>query len=134
MTVFIVFATVVCIALFGFALWPLLKQQRMAGTGIGVLSVVLVGMLYWQLGKPEAIGFIAPEPEQTIESALADLEVEYEDKDSYMYYIRYPFKDQKKGLTVATTRPETMLGDTAVAVNPEDPVTPTCTVLNWNFL
>ena len=74
MTVFIVFATVVCIALFGFALWPLLKQQRMAGTGIGVLSVVLVGMLYWQLGKPEAIGYIAPEPEQTIESALADLE------------------------------------------------------------
>jgi valyl-tRNA synthetase len=54
-------------------------------------------------------------------TALADLEVEYEDKDSYMYYIRYPFKDQKKGLTVATTRPETMFGDTAVAVNPEDP-------------
>jgi valyl-tRNA synthetase len=54
-------------------------------------------------------------------TALADLEVEYEDKDSYMYYIRYPFKDQKKGLTVATTRPETMFGDTAVAVNPKDP-------------
>ncbi len=54
-------------------------------------------------------------------TALADLEVEYEDKDSYMYYIRYPFKDQKKGLTVATTRPETMFGDTAVAVNPNDP-------------
>ncbi|MBA3011536.1 MAG: valine--tRNA ligase [Proteobacteria bacterium] len=54
-------------------------------------------------------------------TALADLEVEYEDKDAYMYYIRYPFKDQKKGLTVATTRPETMFGDTAVAVNPGDP-------------
>jgi len=54
-------------------------------------------------------------------TALADLEVEYEDKDAYMYYIRYPFKDQKKGLTVATTRPETMFGDTAVAVNPDDP-------------
>ncbi len=54
-------------------------------------------------------------------TALADLEVEYEDKDSYMYYIRYPFKDQKKGLTIATTRPETMFGDTAVAVNPTDP-------------
>ncbi|MEH0022255.1 MAG: valine--tRNA ligase [Desulfobacter sp.] len=53
-------------------------------------------------------------------TALADLEVEYEEKDSYLYYIRYPFKDQKKGLTVATTRPETMFGDTAVAVNPED--------------
>ncbi|MCG8688744.1 MAG: valine--tRNA ligase [Desulfobacterales bacterium] len=54
-------------------------------------------------------------------TALADLEVEYEEKDAYLYYIRYPFKDQKKGLTVATTRPETMFGDTAVAVNPEDP-------------
>jgi valyl-tRNA synthetase len=54
-------------------------------------------------------------------TALADLEVEYEEKDSFLYYIRYPFKDQKKGLTVATTRPETMFGDTALAVNPDDP-------------
>ncbi|MDT8380383.1 MAG: valine--tRNA ligase [Desulfotignum sp.] len=53
-------------------------------------------------------------------TALADLEVEYEEQDSYLYYIRYPFKGQKKGLTVATTRPETMFGDTAVAVNPSD--------------
>ncbi|WP_022668471.1 valine--tRNA ligase [Desulfospira joergensenii] len=53
-------------------------------------------------------------------TALADLEVEYEEKDSYLYYIRYPFKGKKKGLTVATTRPETLFGDTAVAVNPND--------------
>ena len=53
-------------------------------------------------------------------TALADLEVEYEEQDSYLYFIRYPFKGQKKGLTVATTRPETMFGDTAVAVNPSD--------------
>ncbi len=53
-------------------------------------------------------------------TALADLEVEYEEEDSYLYYVRYPFKGQKKGLTVATTRPETMFGDTALAVNPED--------------
>ncbi len=53
-------------------------------------------------------------------TALADLEVEYEEHDSYLYYIRYPFKGHKKGLTVATTRPETMFGDTAVAVNPTD--------------
>ncbi len=53
-------------------------------------------------------------------TALADLEVEYEERDSYLYYIRYPFKGHKKGLTVATTRPETLFGDTAVAVNPED--------------
>jgi valyl-tRNA synthetase len=53
-------------------------------------------------------------------TALADLEVEYEEQDAYLYYIRYPFSGQKKGLTVATTRPETMFGDTAVAVNPKD--------------
>ncbi|NOX33233.1 MAG: valine--tRNA ligase [Deltaproteobacteria bacterium] len=53
-------------------------------------------------------------------TALADLEVEYEEEDAYLYYIRYPFVNKKQGLTVATTRPETMFGDTAVAVNPSD--------------
>jgi len=53
-------------------------------------------------------------------TALADLEVEYEEKDAYLYYIKYPFRNRKNGLTVATTRPETMFGDTAVAVNPDD--------------
>jgi len=53
-------------------------------------------------------------------TALADLEVEHEDTDSFLYYIRYPFQNQKGSLTIATTRPETLLGDTAVAVNPED--------------
>ena len=53
-------------------------------------------------------------------TALADLEVEHEEKDAYLYYIRYPFVNKKKGLIVATTRPETMFGDTAVAVNPDD--------------
>ena len=53
-------------------------------------------------------------------TALADLEVEYEEEDAYLYYIKYPFVNKKKGLIVATTRPETMFGDTAVAVNPDD--------------
>jgi len=53
-------------------------------------------------------------------TALADIEVEHEDTDSFLYYIRYPFENQKGSLIVATTRPETLLGDTAVAVNPED--------------
>jgi len=53
-------------------------------------------------------------------TALADLEVEYEEKDAYLYYIKYPFVNKKSGLTVATTRPETLFGDTAVAVNPDD--------------
>jgi valyl-tRNA synthetase len=53
-------------------------------------------------------------------TALADLEVEHEETESSLYYIRYLFKDRPGHLTVATTRPETLLGDTAVAVNPED--------------
>ncbi|MBW1730375.1 MAG: valine--tRNA ligase [Deltaproteobacteria bacterium] len=53
-------------------------------------------------------------------TALADLEVEHEEIDSHLYYIRYPFEDGSGALVVATTRPETLLGDTAVAVNPQD--------------
>jgi len=53
-------------------------------------------------------------------TALADLEVEHEDKDSFLYWVRYPFAKIDGYLVVATTRPETMLGDTAVAVNPDD--------------
>ena len=53
-------------------------------------------------------------------TALADLEVEHEEMESSLYYIRYMFKDRPGHLTVATTRPETLLGDTAVAVNPDD--------------
>ena len=53
-------------------------------------------------------------------TALADLEVEHEDVESFLYYVRYPFEDNDGYLVVATTRPETLLGDTAVAVNPED--------------
>jgi valyl-tRNA synthetase len=54
-------------------------------------------------------------------TALADLEVEHEEIDGHLYHIRYPLAGAKGALVVATTRPETMLGDTAVAVNPEDP-------------
>ena len=53
-------------------------------------------------------------------TALADIEVEHRETDSFLYHIRYPFENQKGHLMVATTRPETLLGDTAVAVNPED--------------
>ncbi|MBN1932587.1 MAG: valine--tRNA ligase, partial [Desulfobacterales bacterium] len=53
-------------------------------------------------------------------TALADLEVEHEELDGNLYHIRYPFPDGSGGIVVATTRPETMLGDTAVAVNPDD--------------
>jgi valyl-tRNA synthetase len=53
-------------------------------------------------------------------TALADLEVEHEVHDGFLYHIRYPFKDGSGGIVIATTRPETMLGDTAVAVNPDD--------------
>lgn len=53
-------------------------------------------------------------------TALANDEVEYEDEKGHMWHIRYPFADGNGFLTVATTRPETMLGDTAVAVHPDD--------------
>jgi len=53
-------------------------------------------------------------------TALANIEVEGEEQEGALYYIRYPLEDGSGYLTVATTRPETMLGDTAVAVNPED--------------
>lgn len=53
-------------------------------------------------------------------TALSDLEVEHEEIEGTLYYIKYPSVDGEKYLTVATTRPETMLGDTAVAVNPDD--------------
>ncbi|NLI20859.1 MAG: valine--tRNA ligase [Clostridiales bacterium] len=53
-------------------------------------------------------------------TALSDAEVEYEEQHSHLWHIHYPGADGGAGVTVATTRPETMLGDTAVAVNPED--------------
>ena len=53
-------------------------------------------------------------------TALSDLEVEYEDKTGRLYHIAYPLADGTGKIIVATTRPETMLGDTAVAVNPTD--------------
>ncbi len=55
------------------------------------------------------------------QTALADLEVEHDPHDGHLYYIKYPLAQGQGALTVATTRPETLLGDTAVAVNPEDP-------------
>ncbi len=54
-------------------------------------------------------------------TALSDDEVEMEDVDGHMWYLRYPLADGSGHVVVATTRPETMLGDTAVAVNPADP-------------
>jgi valyl-tRNA synthetase len=53
-------------------------------------------------------------------TALADLEVEHEERDGHLYHIRYPFAGNTGAIVVATTRPETMLGDTAVAVHPDD--------------
>jgi len=53
-------------------------------------------------------------------TALSDLEAEHEETNGHLYHIRYPLAEGNGYLTVATTRPETMLGDTAVAVNPDD--------------
>ena len=53
-------------------------------------------------------------------TALSDAEVEYVDKPGHLWHIRYPLTDGSGDIVVATTRPETMMGDTGVAVNPED--------------
>ena len=53
-------------------------------------------------------------------TALSDAEVEHEEQPGNFWYIKYPIKDSDEFLTIATTRPETMLGDTGVAVNPND--------------
>lgn len=53
-------------------------------------------------------------------TSISDAEVEYEEKDGSFWHIRYPIKGSNEFIEVATTRPETMLGDTAVAVHPDD--------------
>ncbi|MEM6999082.1 MAG: valine--tRNA ligase, partial [Pseudomonadota bacterium] len=55
-----------------------------------------------------------------LHTAVSDLEVISEEENGHMWHMRYPYADGSGHLTVATTRPETMLGDTAVAVHPED--------------
>ncbi len=54
-------------------------------------------------------------------TAISDLEVEFTEEKSKLWELRYPFAEGEGGIVVATTRPETMLGDTAVAVHPDDP-------------
>jgi valyl-tRNA synthetase len=53
-------------------------------------------------------------------TSISDAEVEFSERDGFFWHVRYPFKDGSGYLELATTRPETMLGDTAVAVHPED--------------
>ena len=53
-------------------------------------------------------------------TALSDAEVEYAEQDGFFWHIKYPIKDSDGFVEIATTRPETLLGDTAVAVNPDD--------------
>ena len=56
-------------------------------------------------------------------TALSDAEVEYKDQPGFFWHIKYPIKNEDGYVEIATTRPETMFGDTAVAVNPEDEAT-----------
>lgn len=56
----------------------------------------------------------------TCQTALSDLEVEYAEEEGHLYNIKYPYQDGSGYIIVATTRPETLLGDTAVAVHPDD--------------
>ncbi len=58
--------------------------------------------------------------DKKLETAISDLEVEQKEVNGKMWYFRYPIEDSDEHIIVATTRPETMLGDTAVAVHPDD--------------
>jgi valyl-tRNA synthetase len=55
-----------------------------------------------------------------LQTAISDLEVIQRDVQSQLYYIDYPIQNSDNKITIATTRPETMMGDTAIAVNPKD--------------
>ena len=55
-----------------------------------------------------------------LKTAISDLEVDQREVNSKLYHIKYPIEGTNKFITIVTTRPETMLGDTAVAVNPSD--------------
>lgn len=55
------------------------------------------------------------------QTAISDDEVEYEERDSFLWYFHYPILGSKEHITISTTRPETMLADTAVAIHPTDP-------------
>ena len=55
-----------------------------------------------------------------LKTAISDLEVDQREMNSKIYYIKYPIDNSDDFITIATTRPETMLGDTAIAVNPKD--------------
>ena len=55
-----------------------------------------------------------------LESAISDLEVEHKEVDGHLWHIKYPIVDSSEYLVIATTRPETILGDTAICVHPDD--------------
>ena len=55
-----------------------------------------------------------------LKTAISDLEVDQREVNSKLYHIKYPINETTEFITIATTRPETMLGDTAIAVNPKD--------------
>ena len=55
-----------------------------------------------------------------LKTAISDLEVDQREVQSQLYYINYSIENSKELITIATTRPETMMGDTAIAVNPKD--------------
>ncbi len=87
------------------------------------VCTVAVRHAFFQLFKDDLIerGKRLVNWDPATQTALADDEVEMEEVAGHMWYLRYPLDDGGGHVTVATTRPETMLGDTAVAINPADP-------------
>ena len=66
--------------------------------------------------RPKRWALVCP----SCRTAISDIEVEYRERNAKLYHIEYPVIGSDRRLVVATTRPETMLGDTAVAVHPDD--------------
>jgi valyl-tRNA synthetase len=96
--------------------WALGKLYTESGYARAVLSSIV---RYYERGwvfRAERIVNWCPQCQTT----LSELEMEYRDVQSHLWHLRYPAKDGGEGLVVATTRPETMLGDTGVAVSPSD--------------
>ncbi|MFN3650994.1 MAG: valine--tRNA ligase [Armatimonadota bacterium] len=97
--------------------WALRKLYTRSGYARAVLSAFVGFYERGWIYRAERIVNWCPQCRTT----LSELEMEYKEVPSHLWHLRYPAADGGEGLVVATTRPETMLGDTGVAVNPSDP-------------
>jgi len=109
----------------GFALLNINSEEGTPATKIGPLMGLETRSLTRLLKSMDEKGLIYRGPRLInwspgLKTAVSDLEVEYEEEDATLYYFKYKLKDSDEFIPVATIRPETILGDTGVAVHPDD--------------